>query len=63
MPEVKSAIERVESALGDEGRVLVRYSGTELKARIMVEGPDAQAVRKDAEAIAKAFESAQGALV
>jgi hypothetical protein len=34
-----------------------------LKARIMVEGPDAQAVRKDAEAIAKAFESAQGALV
>ena len=31
---------RVEAALGQEGRVLVRWSGTEPKLRIMLEGPD-----------------------
>lgn len=33
-------IENVEEALGGDGRVLVRYSGTEPLARIMLEGPD-----------------------
>ena len=33
-------IARVETALGEEGRVLVRWSGTEPKLRVMVEGPD-----------------------
>jgi phosphoglucosamine mutase len=40
LPEVKKLISSVESELGEDGRVLVRYSGTESKARVMIEGPD-----------------------
>ncbi len=38
--EINAVIESVERRLGEEGRVLVRYSGTQLLCRIMVEGPD-----------------------
>lgn len=37
LPRLEEAIEKATSALGDEGRVLVRYSGTENKIRVMVE--------------------------
>ena len=40
LPEVQRAIASVERELGDDGRVLVRYSGTESKVRVMLEGPD-----------------------
>jgi phosphoglucosamine mutase len=40
LPEVVEAIESVEKRLGEQGRVLVRYSGTQPLCRIMVEGPD-----------------------
>ena len=39
VPEIIDAIQSVESELGDRGRVLVRYSGTQPLCRIMVEGP------------------------
>lgn len=39
IPAVMEAIAQVEQALGEEGRVLVRYSGTQNMCRIMVEGP------------------------
>jgi phosphoglucosamine mutase len=52
MPEVQKAITAVERALGDEGRVVVRYSGTESKARVMIEGADESLIRAHAEEIA-----------
>jgi phosphoglucosamine mutase len=39
VPEIVSAIKAVEKKLGDKGRVLVRYSGTQNMCRVMVEGP------------------------
>jgi phosphoglucosamine mutase len=39
VPEIIDAIKSVEFELGDRGRVLVRYSGTQPLCRIMVEGP------------------------
>ena len=39
VPEVVKAIESVEKNLGEQGRVLVRYSGTQPLCRVMVEGP------------------------
>jgi len=52
MPTVKSAIESVEEKLGDDGRVLVRYSGTEMKVRVMVEGPTRPEITTYADQIA-----------
>jgi len=39
---VMQTIQNIERKLGSEGRVLVRFSGTEPKARILVEGPRAE---------------------
>ncbi len=46
VPEIMNAVEQVEKALGDQGRVLVRYSGTQLMCRVMVEGPTQEVTRK-----------------
>lgn len=48
LPDVQRAIRGAEASLGLEGRVLVRFSGTEPKVRILVEGPDRE--RNDAHA-------------
>ncbi len=39
IPEIRDRIASVEKALGEKGRVLIRYSGTQPLCRIMVEGP------------------------
>jgi phosphoglucosamine mutase len=40
MEKLSAASAKVQKELGDEGRILIRWSGTEPKLRIMVEGPD-----------------------
>jgi phosphoglucosamine mutase len=57
---VQAAVRRIEERLGRDGRVLVRYSGTEYLARVMVEGPEEREVKAYAEQIAEAFRTAIG---
>jgi len=45
VPEVMDAIRSVEASLGEKGRVLVRYSGTQPLCRVMVEGPTQEETR------------------
>ena len=52
LKELPQAIKQVEAELGDQGRVLVRYSGTEALLRIMVEGESDALVRRAAESLA-----------
>jgi phosphoglucosamine mutase len=52
VPQIMSAVATAEAALGDQGRVLVRYSGTESLCRVMVEGPSVEATDKWAAEIA-----------
>jgi phosphoglucosamine mutase len=54
VPEVAAVVADVERRLGDHGRLLVRYSGTEPLLRIMLEGQDSAAIRGWAEEIASA---------
>jgi phosphoglucosamine mutase len=57
LPKVQAAMADAESKLGGKGRLLVRYSGTEKIARVMVEGEDIGKIKHIADHIAHAFES------
>jgi len=55
VPEVANALREAESALGENGRIVLRYSGTEPLARVMVEAEHAQDVERFSESIASAI--------
>ena len=61
MPDVMGVIADVEQRLGGSGRLLVRYSGTEMLARVMVEGADQAQIGAMAREIGDAIQRRVGA--
>jgi phosphoglucosamine mutase len=61
IPSIAEEIRRVEEVFGGAGRVLVRFSGTEPLARVMVEGPDLAEVESFSASIAEAIRREMGA--
>jgi phosphoglucosamine mutase len=60
LPDVAARLRRAEEELGVDGRVLLRYSGTENVARVMVEGPDAAHIQDHADSLADAIRAVIG---
>jgi phosphoglucosamine mutase len=60
VPAIVEAVKEVEAALGEEGRVLVRYSGTQNMCRVMVEGPTKEATEQYAAQLADVVKAAIG---
>jgi phosphoglucosamine mutase len=61
IPEVQAAITAAERELDGNGRVVVRYSGTEALARVMIEAESKQQMDRLAQSIVEAIQSALGA--
>lgn len=60
VPAISDAIKQVESELKGEGRVLIRYSGTQNMCRVMVEGPTEEITGKYCSRLAATVKSALG---
>jgi phosphoglucosamine mutase len=60
IPTVAAAICSAEEELKDSGRVVIRYSGTEALARVMIEAESEEAMRRHADAIADAIRTELG---
>ena len=60
IPTVVATIEAAELELKDTGRVVIRYSGTEALARVMIEAASAEAMHRHANAIANAIRTELG---
>ena len=61
IPAVAKRIQAAEEELRDSGRVIIRYSGTEALARVMIEAESEEAMRRHAAAIADAIRAELGA--
>lgn len=59
--EFQKLVTQIEEKLADAGRVLTRYSGTESKVRVMVEGPDNEQVQAYAEELSRSLRALIGA--
>jgi phosphoglucosamine mutase len=57
IPEVQQVIEHCEAELGQSGRILIRYSGTEPLLRIMLEGESTSEIEQLAEQIVSVVET------
>ena len=60
LPKVQAAAEEVERQLGADGRLVLRYSGTEPLARVMIEGPDQATIEQLAGNLAAAIAAELG---
>ena len=59
-PAIQSAIHAAETELADTGRVVIRYSGTESLARVMIEAQSRERMQHHADAIASAIQNELG---
>ncbi|MFP4081890.1 MAG: phosphoglucosamine mutase [Candidatus Aminicenantes bacterium] len=59
-PEINNAVEEIKRKLGNSGRLLLRYSGTEPVVRIMMEGKDKELIGSQAQKIARLIEQFLG---
>jgi phosphoglucosamine mutase len=57
---IVAAVKKIERELGDSGRLLLRYSGTENKARVMMEGEDETRIGQQAQELAQLIEKEFG---
>ena len=62
LPSVQAAVREVEELLSQKGRLLLRYSGTERLARVMIEGEHQRQIEDYAAKIAGVIESEIGAV-
>lgn len=60
VPQIAQASKDVETKLGESGRLLLRYSGTEALARVMIEGESQEEIEKLAKSLAEVIKEALG---
>ena len=61
VPSIQNAVREIEAILGSRGRLLLRYSGTEPLARVMIEGESQNEIEKHAKELASIIQKELGA--